>query len=130
MTQDKPTINTHVPADRIRESNDAPLQEQGSHVLYWMVSARRTRDNFALQRALRWARDLGKPLVVFEAVRCDYRWASDRLHSFILNGMRDNAHTFAEYGIRYIPLSPLRKQVRTRSGRSQSKPPSSSQMNS
>ena len=96
-------MNTHVPADRIRESNDAPLQEQGSHVLYWMVSARRTRDNFALQRALRWASDLGKPLIVFEAVRCDYRWASDRLHSFILNGMRDNAHTFAEYGIRYIP---------------------------
>ena len=37
-----------------------------------------------------WARRLRRPLVVLEALRCGYPWASDRLHRFVLDGMADN----------------------------------------
>jgi deoxyribodipyrimidine photo-lyase len=55
-----------------------------------MIATRRTRFNFALQRAADWARELDLPLVVFEPLRSDYPWASDRLHRFVLDGMAAN----------------------------------------
>jgi deoxyribodipyrimidine photo-lyase len=56
-----------------------------------MIAARRVHASFALDRAVAWARALDKPLVVLEALRVDYPWASDRLHRFVLDGMADNA---------------------------------------
>jgi deoxyribodipyrimidine photo-lyase len=88
---------------RIRACNEAPPNPQGDFVLYWMTANRRTRWNFSLQHAVEWSVKLGKPLVVLEALRCGYRWASDRLHAFILQGMRDNAEDFAESAILYYP---------------------------
>lgn len=80
-----------VPPLRIRRINDAELSERGEYVLYWMTAFRRLRFNFSLQRAVEWAKELNKPLVILEALRCDYRWASDRLHHFVMQGMADNA---------------------------------------
>lgn len=82
---------------------DVPPDAQGRYVLYWMIGARRAGWNFALDRAVDWARTLGKPLLVLEALRADYRWASDRLHHFVLDGMRDNQAAFAEFGVGYYP---------------------------
>jgi deoxyribodipyrimidine photo-lyase len=79
-----------VPAIRVHSCNAKPRSPQGEFVLYWMIGARRVRHNFGLQRAVEHARELGKPLVVFEPLRVDYRWASDRHHRFILDGMADN----------------------------------------
>ena len=79
-----------VPAVRYRKVNDKPLNAPGKYVLYWMNGFRRTESNFSLQRAIEWARDLQKPLIVFELLRCDYRWASERVHQFIIQGMLDN----------------------------------------
>ena len=62
-----------------------------------MIAARRTRFNFALDRAVDHARELRRPLVVFEPLRCGYPWASDRLHAFVLQGMRDNARALARH---------------------------------
>ena len=56
-----------------------------------MTAFRRTQSNFALQRAVEIAQQIQKPLVILEAVRCNYRWASHRFHRFILDGMVDNA---------------------------------------
>ena len=56
---------------------------------------RRPGWNFALERAVRWAQRLERPLIVLEALRCDYPYASERLHRFILEGMEDNARAFA-----------------------------------
>jgi deoxyribodipyrimidine photo-lyase len=56
-----------------------------------MTAARRTRFNFGLQRAVEAANELGKPLVILEALRVDYPDASDRFHTFVIEGMRDNA---------------------------------------
>ncbi|MBK8099354.1 MAG: deoxyribodipyrimidine photolyase [Planctomycetes bacterium] len=92
-----------VPADRIQQGNDRPLRRDGEFVLYWMVAARRRRANFGLQRAVELARELDRPLVVLEALRCDYRWASDRLHAFVLQGMRDHVADFADSGALYWP---------------------------
>ena len=78
-----------VPSIRVRPLNDADVRGDGSFVLYWMTAYRRTSSNFALQRAAEWSRHLGLPLVVLSALRLDYRWASDRLHAFILDSMAD-----------------------------------------
>jgi deoxyribodipyrimidine photo-lyase len=95
-------VTTQVPAIRIHDCNDAPFR--GSrYVLYWMIATRRLTFNFALDRALEHCRDLRKPLVIFEALRCGYRWASDRTHRFALDGMADNAAACGRAGVRYFP---------------------------
>jgi len=94
---------TAVPSLRIRDCNSAPLRASGRYALYWMVASRRLTYNFALDRALEHCRELKKPLVIFEALRCDYPWASDRFHRFVLDGMADNAAVCAKHGILYYP---------------------------
>ncbi len=95
------TARYDVPSIRIRTLNDAEVAASGDFVLYWMTAFRRTRSNFSLQRAIEWAEELDRPLLVFEALRCDYPWASDRLHQFIVQGMADNARELAQHGVRY-----------------------------
>src|SRR5262245_13051806 len=68
-----------------------------------MAAQRRSQSNFALQRAVECANDLGKPLLVYEPLRLTYPWASDRLHRFILDGMSDNAKAFRRPGVIYLP---------------------------
>jgi deoxyribodipyrimidine photo-lyase len=92
-----------VPPIRIRKANDAAVNPKGDFVLYWVIAFRRTRWNFSLQRAVEWAVELKKPLVVFEALRIDYPWASDRLHQFILDGMADNALRLKPSPVLYYP---------------------------
>ena len=60
---------TTVPESRISLRNDSPVHGDGDFVLYWMIANRRTTWNFSLQRAVDWARDLKKPLVILEALR-------------------------------------------------------------
>jgi deoxyribodipyrimidine photo-lyase len=96
-----------VPAIRVRKINQAPIQVSGEYVLYWMIASRRLNFNFALDRALEHCAALKKPLVVFEALRIGYQWASDRIHRFVLDGMADNARICEEYGVRYYPYVEL-----------------------
>ena len=88
---------------RVQSVNRAGIRAERDYVLYWMIANRRTRSNFALQRAVERARDLGKPLVVLEALRCDYPWASDRMHAFVIEGMRDNRDALARRNVAYYP---------------------------
>ncbi len=92
-----------IPQLRVRRVNGSQLDSQGDYVLYWMIAARRGEWNFGLQRAVELARKLKKPLVVFEALRCGYRWASDRIHQFVIEGMADNAAHFARKPVLYYP---------------------------
>ena len=92
-----------VPQIRIRKANDLPVNPGGEYVLYWMIANRRLRYNFSLDRALEYCESLRKPLVVFEALRVAYPWASDRLHRFVLDGMANNARKCASIGIAYYP---------------------------
>ncbi len=91
-----------VPTIRIRKCNDAPVRPGANYVLYWMIASRRLRHNFALDRALKHCRAFRKPLMIFEALRVDYPWASDRLHRFVLEGMTANARYCESHGIRYL----------------------------
>ena len=92
-----------VPPERISPLNRAPVRPSGDYVLYWMIATRRTRHNFGLQRAVEHAVQLGKPLVVLEALRAGHQWASARFHQFVVDGMRDNARGFQRPGVRYHP---------------------------
>ena len=94
---------SNVPLLRVRPANERPIDTARNFVLYWMIAARRTRWNFALDRAVEWARDLQKPLVILEALRCDYRWASDRLHRFVIDGMAANQHSLRDRPVHYYP---------------------------
>jgi deoxyribodipyrimidine photo-lyase len=76
---------------RVQVCNQAPADSRGDYVLYLMIANRRVSWNFSLDRAVAWAQELNKPLVVLEALRCDYPWASERLHRFVLDGMAENA---------------------------------------
>jgi deoxyribodipyrimidine photo-lyase len=95
-----------TPDIRLRQANDAPIRGDGDFVLYWMIANRRLGWNFALDRAVEHARVLGKPLLILEALRCGYRWASDRIHRFVLEGMADHQRRIVERrgeGVLYYP---------------------------
>jgi deoxyribodipyrimidine photo-lyase len=92
-----------VPSIRVKNANSRPINPRGEYVLYWMIANRRLQYNFALDRALEHCAALGKPLVIFEALRIGYQWANDRLHRFVLEGMADNARLCQERGVRYYP---------------------------
>lgn len=98
-----------VPLERVRRMNAGVPRLNGDFVLYWMIAQRRTRDNFALDRAVEWAHELDKPLVILEPLRTDYRWASDRLHRFVIDGMRDNAASVKSGQVFYYPYVERKK---------------------
>jgi deoxyribodipyrimidine photo-lyase len=72
-----------------------------------MIATRRVTWNFALDRALEWTEKLQKPLVVLEALRCGYPWASDRIHRFALDGMAENACWLEGTDVLYYPYLEL-----------------------
>ncbi|MEJ2721777.1 MAG: hypothetical protein P8181_11660 [bacterium] len=92
-----------VPADRIVTVNRGDINAAGAYVLYWMIASRRVGWNFAFQRAVEWSRELDKPLLVLEALRCGHRWASDRMHRFVIDGMADNARRLRDTPVRHYP---------------------------
>lgn len=93
-----------VPDSRVRLLADRPVNPGGQYVLYWMIVQRRLSWNFALDRAVWWARNVGRPLLVFEPLSARYPWASDRLHRFVLDGMADTLATLAgRPGVTYLP---------------------------
>jgi deoxyribodipyrimidine photo-lyase len=89
---------------RVRPANHGRVRAEGAYVLYWVQMYRRLSHNHALDHARRWARDLGRPLVVYEGLKLAYPWASRRLHRFILEGMQANARRAADVGLNYWPF--------------------------
>ncbi|RPH54549.1 deoxyribodipyrimidine photolyase, partial [bacterium] len=83
--------------------NRREVRSDGRYVLYWMIACRRLSWNFALERALERARNLRKPLVILEPLRCGYRWVSDRIHRFVLDGMAEHAAALAGSDVLYHP---------------------------
>ena len=73
----------------------------GEFVLYWMQATQRADWNLALEFAIEQANALRLPLLVYHGLRHDYPWASDRLHTFILQGVVDLYAGFAARGIQY-----------------------------
>jgi deoxyribodipyrimidine photo-lyase len=96
-------VGRPVPGLRVNAVNAAASRPDGAYVLYWMIAARRASCNFALERAVEWAAALSRPLLILEALRCDYQWASERLHAFVMAGMGDNAAALAGSPVTYYP---------------------------
>lgn len=91
-----------MPADlRVRAPARAAPRPGGEFVLYWIQTTHRAHDNFALQYAVEQADALGVPVLVYHGLRPDYPWASDRIHTFILEGVVDLARDLAALGIQY-----------------------------
>jgi photolyase PhrII len=80
---------------------DEPGPVAGEFVLYWMQTTHRAHDNFALNFAVEQANALRLPVLVYHGLRHDYPWASDRLHTFILEAVTDLYADFARKGIQY-----------------------------
>jgi len=88
--------------NRVTELNDSPVNTKGRYVLYWMQMYKRASHNYALNFAIQMANERGVPLVVYEGLKYYYPWASDRIHTFILEGVEEKYKEFAERGIRYV----------------------------
>ncbi|HEY2385061.1 MAG TPA: deoxyribodipyrimidine photolyase [Terriglobia bacterium] len=93
-----------VPPERVYACNPGSVNGAGEYILYWMIASRRRNWNFALQRAVHWAEELRKPLLVLEALSCTYPWASSRFHTALMQGMRDNLQSFEHSGATYYPF--------------------------
>ena len=92
-----------IPSTRIRSLVHSPPRADGKHVLVYMTATRRLSHNYALQRGVELAREHGVPLVILEALRCGYKYASDRFHTFVLQGMAEKASELAEGPVLYHP---------------------------
>jgi deoxyribodipyrimidine photo-lyase len=79
------------------------VRPSGGYVLYWMTATRRLGWNFALDRALEHARSLDRPMVILEALGVGHRWAADRHHAAVIDGMVEHRLTLAESPIAYYP---------------------------
>jgi len=68
-----------------------------------MIAHRRVTWNYSLQAAAEAANKLGKPLIIFEALRIGIKWSSPRFHQFVIQGMRDTAESCASTHAFYFP---------------------------
>lgn len=80
---------------------NAPAPRSGAYVVYWMRIACRVHDNPALDMALTAAQLLKLPVFIYHSISERYRYASDRLHTFILEGARDVEQACREKNIGY-----------------------------
>lgn len=88
--------------ERVVQLNDKPVNSRGRYVLYWMQMYKRVENNHALAWAIRKANQIKLPLVVYEGLKYYYPWASDRIHTFIIEGAEEKRIEFERLGVRYI----------------------------
>ncbi len=63
---------------------------------------RRVDSNHSLLHAADLANGLGLPLLYYEGLTCTYPYASDRLHTFILEGVPETERRLRKLGIGYV----------------------------
>lgn len=91
-------VNSHAP------------RGNGEYVLCWLQSTQRIEDNWTLREATRRADEAQLPLIVYQGLDPTYPYASDRIHTFILEGARDMAERARALGYTY--LFGLRPRIR------------------
>jgi len=89
-------------SSRVTKLNNSPENSKGRYVLYWMQMFKRASHNYALNFAIQMANECSLPLLVYEGLKYYYPWASDRIHTFILEGVAEKQVEFAKRGIRYV----------------------------
>jgi photolyase PhrII len=86
---------------RIHAADEPGPRAAGEFVLYWLQTTMRAHGNPSLNFAVEQANRLGVPVVVYHGLRPDYPWASDRIHTFILESVVDLAADFEARDIQY-----------------------------
>jgi deoxyribodipyrimidine photo-lyase len=81
--------------------NEKRLQPDGDFVLYWMQSTQRLEDNWALRLATLEADRIGKPLLIHQGLDPTYAYASDRFHTFVMQGAQEMAARAEHLGLTY-----------------------------
>jgi deoxyribodipyrimidine photo-lyase len=89
-------------SSRVTQLNHTKVNTKGRYVLYWMQMFKRASHNYALNFAIKMANERRLPLVVYEGLKFYYPWASDRIHTFILEGVAEKQAEFSKRGIRYV----------------------------
>jgi hypothetical protein len=87
---------------RVKVLNDAPVRTPADYVLYWAQMNRRVESNHALEYAAARANALQLPLLVYEGLTCTYPYASDRFHTFLLEGIPETSRRLAKRRIGYV----------------------------
>jgi photolyase PhrII len=87
--------------ERVRSANGQPVGRSAMCVLYWMRTAVRGYENPALDVAVELANRLNQPVFVYHALSERYPYASDRHHTFMLEGAQDVQRQLAKRGIGY-----------------------------
>lgn len=86
---------------RTVDLNGKTYRPDGEYVLYWMQSTHRLDENWGLRAAIRTANRVNLPVVVHQGLDPTYPHASDRHHTFILQGARDTARHAGQLGLHY-----------------------------
>jgi deoxyribodipyrimidine photo-lyase len=89
-------------SERVQLLNEKAANNDGKYVLYWMQMFKRAEYNHALNFAVERANERKLPLVVYEGLKFYYPWASDRIHTFILEGVAEKRRAFVKLGIKYV----------------------------
>lgn len=83
-----PTWVTQQLRQRVHLPATGPAtRTDGTHVVCWIQSTRRLRDNWTVLAAQRAAAKLGRPLVVYQGLDATYPYATPRSHEALLRGM-------------------------------------------
>ena len=88
---------------RIRVLNNKPINSDGSFIVYWMTATRRFNYNASLERAIELGILLNKPVLVVEGVSIRHKWTSERVLTFMVQGLMQNIDQFSEHQISYVP---------------------------
>lgn len=88
--------------DRVIRLNDKPVRAGAEYVLYWSQMNRRVDSNHALAHAIELANQHKLPVLFYEGLTCTYPYASDRFHTFLLEGVPPTATALAQAGIGYV----------------------------
>lgn len=92
---------TTIDPRRVHDLNDEP-PGSGTHVLYWMQASVRTRENHALEYAVRTANELSLPLVVGFGLDATYPDATPRTLRFLVDGLVAAAGGLDRRGIPFV----------------------------
>jgi deoxyribodipyrimidine photolyase len=75
--------------ERTRPLGEEALNQSGEYILYWMQTAVRVEENPAWNCAVYAGNELRLPVFIYYGLSEKYPYASDRHHTFILQGVRD-----------------------------------------
>lgn len=91
-----------IEAERIQVLSDAPPDEAGTYVLYWMQQSQRASHNPALELAIAEANARDQAVLVGFGLYEAYPQASERTFAFLLEGLADAARALADRGLKLV----------------------------